>query len=83
MVVRIAQTQKAVARMRAEVAHLRHYASCFEADTPQHKAAVANVEWLEAFVFAESRLLLWAKRRLRLYRSLGMVEMMGEPKVEE
>jgi len=76
-------SRKPLARTRAEVAQLRHEASVFAAGTPQHSATTGRLEWLETYEKAETDLLARMKRRLRLYRMLGMTELMPEPLIED
>jgi hypothetical protein len=74
----IRATEDAVSRLQAKVEQLRLVAAGLEEGTPQRQSAIARLDAAECALAADSGLVNWMKRRLKLFRTLG-VEHCQEP----
>ncbi len=61
-------------RARFRRAHWRHVAARFQVGTPEYERAKGQLDFLDTYIIAETRLLAWLRRRLALYDMFPAVD---------
>jgi hypothetical protein len=72
MTLKISAIEQGLARTRGELAHWQRVAACFEACTPERRAAEQQIELATTSLAANTKLVAFLRRRLGLYRLFGL-----------
>jgi septal ring factor EnvC (AmiA/AmiB activator) len=83
MALSIDDVERDVAQQRAEVERLRHEVECFERGTQEHRAAIARLDAAETSLIADTKLLIFIRRRFAFFRALNAQDFMAPPQVTE
>ena len=72
MTLKISAIEQGLARTRGELAHWQGVAACFEACPLERQAAEKKVELATIRLKADTNLVAYLRRRIKLYRLFGL-----------